>query len=179
MRAGELTTLDPDRRLLLQLEASSHTYQASLQHFHANQEGRLIQENQTEWVESWVPLKRQFKSRADGKQGTEGIIVLLCSPPTLAAFFRTAQEGLVLLASVRATSVGPKGTQWGIDRERIIPLIQPHLRPYVFLPLDEPPTFPLRGQGPRRKMINDHYQASGLWTPMGLSESYDPIRDGV
>jgi hypothetical protein len=178
-RSGELSALDADRRLHLQLEASSHTYQARLQHFQAIQEGRLISENQTEFIESWVPLKRQYKAGAAGNQGMEGIIVILCSPPTLAAFFQHAQEGLVLLASVRAMNSGPKGTLWGINRERIIPLFQPHLRPNVFLPLDEPPTFPLQGEGIRRKTINECYQTGGLWTPMRLSDSYDPIRDGV
>jgi len=176
----QVAALEPDRRLLLQLEAHSHAYHARLQHFQAMQEVRIQQENQTEFVESWVPFGYQSKPGAEsGKQARDGVIVILCSPSTLATFFRTAQEGLVLLASVQRLATGPKGTQWRIDADRVVPLLQPHVRPHVFLPLNEPPTFPLEGEGDRRKLVNEAYQSGGLWTPLHLSESYDPIRDGV
>lgn len=171
--------LSQDKRALLALEARSHGYQSQIAHHQALAETKIVPDNYLEREIAWVPLGRHQSTTGDLSRKLEGTLALLCSPSQIYDFFHSAPSALVLLQGMVFKSTGPMGPKWAVNQERIIPLHSPFLRPQVFLPLNTLPVFPLPGEGQRVELLNQVYQAGGLWTVLDFRGPYDPVRDGL
>lgn len=175
---GKAAPMAPDRKLFAEIEAKAQGYQASLAHHQALAAERIRPFNQVEREVAWTPLtSHHWRSEKARTYASEGAIVILCSPSVANRFFTSS--GLVLLQGMTLIGSGPFGPTWSVDSSRFIPLVAPFLRPQVFLPLSQLPTFPITGTGQRFDLLNETFRIGGLWTVVELQDGYDPIRDGV